>query len=114
MNLKSILVLLTFLLSLFLNGCSAGGGDTTAGLSWTAPTEREDESALALSAIAGYRVYYGLETGIYHGQIDINDHTATQAQLPSLPSGEYFVVITTIDTDGRESVFSNEVEMTKI
>ena len=114
MDLKSILVLLTFPLSLFLNGCSAGGGGTTAGLSWTAPTERADGSALALSAIAGYRVYYGLETGIYHGQIDINDYIATQSQLPSLPSGEYFIVITTIDTDGRESVFSYEVEMTKI
>lgn len=117
MGFKSILVLLTFLLSLFLSACSGGGGDATdatAGLSWSAPSEREDGSALAFSAIAGYRIYYGLETGIYTGKIDINDHTTTEAQLSSLPSDKYFVVITTIDTDGRESVFSSEVEINNI
>ena len=114
MGFKSILVLLTFLLSLFLSACSGGGGDATAGFSWSAPTEREDGSALALSDIAGYRIYYGLESGIYTGKIDINNHTTTQAQLSSLPSDKYFVVITTIDTGGRESVFSSEVEINNI
>ena len=116
MGFKSILVLLTFLLSLFLSACSGGGGgggDAAEGLSWSVPTEREDGSALAISDIASYRIYYGLETGIYTGNIDI-DHTTTQAQLSSLPSDKYFVVITTIDTDGRESVFSSEVEINNI
>ena len=113
MGFKSILVFLTFLLSLFLSACSGGGGDATEGLSWSVPTEREDGSALAISDIASYRIYYGLETGIYTGNIDI-DHTTTQAQLSSLPSDKYFVVITTIDTDGRESVFSSEVEINNI
>ena len=116
MNHKSTLVLLTFLLPLFLNGCSGDGGDgggATSGLSWTAPSEREDGTVLPLSAIAGFRIYYGIKTGVYHSQIDVNDHTATQAQLTSLPSGKYFFVITTIDTDGRESEFSHEVEMTR-
>ena len=127
MNIKSTLVVLTFLLPLFLNGCGGGGSTadlsgtapteredgSTADLSWVAPTEREDGSVLSLSAIAGYRIYYGVEKGIYPGQIDINDHTASQAQLSGFPSGKYFVVMTTIDTDGRESIFSLEVEMTK-
>ncbi|MGD8804023.1 MAG: fibronectin type III domain-containing protein [Gammaproteobacteria bacterium] len=108
MNLKSTLALLTFLLSLMLNGCGEGGA--TADLSWVAPTERVDGSALSLSDIAGYRIYYGHESGVYHNQIDVNDHTATQAQLPGLPSGKYFIALTTIDTDGRESAFSQEVE----
>jgi hypothetical protein len=112
---KSTLVLLTFLLPLFLNGCGDGNDDdgSTVILSWTAPSEREDGSVLSLSDIAGYRIYYGVETSIYHGQIDINDHTATQAQLSGVSSGKYFIVITTIDTDVRESVFSHEVETTK-
>jgi len=132
MNLKSTLVLLTFLLSFFLSGCSGGVSDTgvsdtsvsdtgvsdtgvsdtAAVLSWSAPNEREDGSVLVLTEIAGFRIYYGLETGVYHGQIDIDEHTATQVQSPMLPSGKYFFVMTTIDTDGRESVFSHEVEMT--
>jgi hypothetical protein len=110
MNLKLILVLLAFLVSLMLNGCSGGGG-TNADLSWVAPTERVDGSVLVLSDIAGYRIYYGLEPGVYHNQIDVNDHTATQVQLSGLLSGEYFIVMTTIDTNGRESSFSQEVEM---
>lgn len=114
MGFKSFLVLLTFLLFLFLSACSGGGGDAAAGLTWSVPTEREDGSVLAFSEIAGYRIYYGLESGIYTGKIDINNHTTTQAQLSSLPSDKYFVVITTIDTDGRESVFSPEVEVNNI
>lgn len=116
MGFKSILVFLTFLLSLFLSACSGGGGDATEGLSWSVPTEREDGSALAFSDIAGYRIHYGLETGIYTDKIDINNHKTTQVQLSSLriPSDKYFVVITTIDTDGRESVISSEVEINNI
>jgi hypothetical protein len=95
-----------------MSGCSGGGSGTTSGLSWVAPTEREDGTALPLSAIAGYRIYYGLGSGVYNYQIDVNDPTATQDQLPSLFPGKYFIVMTTIDTDGRESEFSQEVEMT--
>ncbi len=89
MIVKSILVFLIFLLPLFMNGC--GGGGSTSYLSWVAPTEREDGSPIVLSAIAGYRIYYGVVTGTYNGQIDINDHTATQAQLSGVLSGNFFL-----------------------
>lgn len=82
------------------------------GLTWTAPSEREDGTALSLSEIAGYRIYYGVEAGNYQNEIDINDITADQTQVADLASGTYHVVMTTIDTDGRESSYSPEVVIT--
>jgi len=94
------------------SGGSASGDSTTskaADLSWVAPSEREDGTGLALSEIAGYRIYYGTTAGIYQNQIDINDKTAQETQIANIPEGTYFAVMTTIDTDGRESDFSSEV-----
>jgi hypothetical protein len=82
------------------------------GLNWVAPSEREDGTGLALSEIAGYRIYYGTTAGVYQNQIDINDHTAEQAQIAYIPVGRYYVVMTTIDTEGRESAYSSEVVVT--
>jgi fibronectin type 3 domain-containing protein len=77
-----------------------------------APSAREDNSVLVLSEIAGFRIYYGVTSGDYSNAIDIDDHTATQAVLDGLPSGTYFVAVTTVDVDGRESTYSAEVVVT--
>ena len=110
--------LLTLILVLPLVACSGGDGDlssnsssgsNSAKLSWLAPSAREDNSVLVLSDIAGFRIYYGASSGDYSNTIDINDHTATQAVLAGLPSGTYFIAVTTVDVDGRESSYSAEV-----
>ena len=116
---------LVFVLQLF--ACSGGSGgtglgsDTGAGigavsdvlsLSWVAPSEREDGTALYQAEIYGYRIYYGAESGNYQQQIDINDSSADQVQLDNLSSGVYYAVMTTIDVDGRESSYSQEVVIT--
>ena len=101
----------------FLFACSGGGGSggsssaSFGGLTWTAPSERENGDALSLSEIAGFRIYYGEESGIYPGTIDISDGSSVESDLDDVSSGKYFVVVTTIDTDGRESAFSEEVEV---
>jgi hypothetical protein len=107
-----------------VNGSSGSGSDVvntdnsgsdvgnTLALSWVAPSEREDNTGLSLSDIAGFRIYYGAETGNYQNQLDVNDHTAEQAQIAGIPAGTYYVVMTTIDVDGRESAFSSEVVVT--
>lgn len=101
-----------------LVGCAGGGGSGDgssiefAGIKWVAPSERDDGSVLSLSEIAGYRVYYGEVSGVYTDLVVIDDSAAIQAKLGAIPSGEYFVVVTTIDTDGRESVYSAEVGVT--
>ena len=110
--------LLAFILVLPLVACSGGDGDSSDSsdssplLSWVAPSEREDGAGLALSEIAGFRIYYGTESGNYSDTISIYDHSATQAILAGIPSGTYYTVMTVVDTDGRESSFSApEVEV---
>ena len=78
-------------------------------LSWVAPAEREDNSALSLSAIAGYKVYYGTTQGQYSDSVAINDGTAAGYSFTGLPAGTHYFVVTTIDTEGRESQYSSEV-----
>ncbi len=80
-----------------------------AKLSWAAPAEREDSSSILLSEIAGYQVFYGKVQGQYTSSVTINDATATSYTLTNLPTGTYYLVMTTLDTDGRESQFSPEV-----
>lgn len=78
-------------------------------LAWVAPSERADNTGLSLSEIAGYRIYYGTETGNYQNQFEVDDAYADQAQIEDVPSGAYYLVMTTVDTDGRESPYSSEV-----
>ena len=121
-KIKYLIYLASFAMAALLVACSSGGGtdqpvvippvDDGGLLNWTAPSEREDGTALALSEISGYRIYYGAVTGVYQEQIDVNDLTATQAELTGVPPGTYYVVVTTIDTDGRESAYSSEVIVT--
>lgn len=101
------LFVLSFILLLF--ACSGGGGSSP--LSWTPPSERADGTALALSEIAAYRVYYGTVKGQYTGTLLIEDGSVDDAKLGEIPAGKYFIVVTTIDTDDRESIYSNEVEV---
>lgn len=78
-------------------------------LSWTAPAEREDNQPLSLSEIAGYRIYYGTAQGDYQNEIDVNDGSAEGYTFSDLPKGTYYIVVTTYDTDGRESLYSPEI-----
>ena len=113
--------LFTLVLISSLVACSGGDGGTVSnpnesspalGLIWVAPSEREDDTGLSLSEIAGYRIYYGTEAGNYQNQFVVNDGSAEQAQIVGVPSGAYYLVMTTIDMDGRESSYSSEVVVT--
>lgn len=119
--------LLTLVLIFSLVACSGGDGGTgyssgsnsnpngsvtALSLAWVAPSERVDNTGLSLSEIAGYRIYYGTEAGNYENQFVVNDGSAEQAQIVGVPSGAYYLVMTTIDMDGRESPYSSEVVVT--
>ena len=111
-GLKYIFVLFFILPLVSCDGGDGGPAGGSAVLSWVAPVERADGTGLSPSEIAGFRIYYGTESGVYQDPIVINDHTATQAQFSGIPSGVYFVVMTTVDTDARESAWSiPEVEV---
>jgi VCBS repeat-containing protein len=80
-------------------------------LSWVAPAEREDNSAISLSEIAGYKVSYGMTQGQYINSTTINDGTAVGYTFTDFPTGTYYFVVTTLDTEGRESQYSTEVKI---
>lgn len=75
-------------------------------LSWIAPAEREDNAAIALSEISGYKIYYSTVPGLYNNNISINDGSAVGYTFINFPSDTYYFVVTTIDTDNRESQHS--------
>ncbi len=78
-------------------------------LNWTAPTARADGTALSLSQIADYTVYYGTAKGNYPNSIYIDDGSVTSANITDLPLGTYYITATTRDTAGRESEQSSVV-----
>lgn len=122
-NFSRLKCLLVLSLIFSLAACSGGSGGpdgqsseiTTLnilGVEWTAPFEREDGAALSLSEIDSFHIYYGTEAGDYLNQIDIDDPSANSGQAEDIPSGTYHVVVTAIDMDGRESLYSSEIVIT--
>jgi hypothetical protein len=78
-------------------------------VSWVAPVEREDGTPITMAEIAGYRVYYGTEPGLYTNQLGVTGSDTMAATLSGLASGTYYITITTLDSNGRESAHSLEI-----
>lgn len=94
------------------SGSSGGGSVISTGsfsLSWTAPASRQDGSPMSLAEIEGYRVYYGGIPGNYPNIVDINDGAANTITVSNVPVGSYYIVMTTYDSAGRESIQSGVV-----
>ena len=93
-----------------------GDGDNQPGdpcavvnLSWTPPTHNTDGSIL--TDLAGYRLYYGFQSGLYSEQIELNDPTLDATELGGLEYGRsYYFVITAVNARGVESDYSGEAE----
>ncbi len=82
-------------------------------ISWTAPSARADGTPLPLSEIAGYRIYFGTSRYNYGTTVAIDDGSMVQGTINNLNAGTtYYFVMTTIDTEGRESSFSPEYSVT--
>lgn len=96
--------------------CTGGAGNAVAMLSvsvmgnvvldWQPPTENVDGSPL--NDLAGYRIYYGQQSGSYTDELAVQGATLTQYQV-ALPSGSYYFAMTALDAQGNESSHSNEV-----
>lgn len=79
--------------------------DVTVG--WDAPTENTDGSPL--TDLAGFRVYYGLTSGVYtvvSPLIVPEQYTTTNLNMETT----YYFAVTALDTSGNESDFSEELE----
>ncbi len=80
-------------------------------LSWTAPVVREDASPISMAEIAGFRVYYRAAQGEYKQYVEINDAYVDELDLSVFNFGADadYLAITTIDSNGLESAFSEEI-----
>lgn len=95
-----------------LAGCSATAAEPVPDddrilLCWRAPTENVDGSAL--TDLAGYSFYWGVNSRAYDAKHTLNDPAATCWLMPGLAAGYYFVAMKAFDAEGNESAFSNEV-----
>jgi hypothetical protein len=115
----SILFYLFFILSTMLSGCRSDSGsfDGRHGgriLSWATPTIYSDGTPLEPADIKEYRLYYRTEAGSYSpGAYVPVSAPNTNVDLTGLniPSGAYYVVVTTVNTTDIESDFSDEVAL---
>jgi hypothetical protein len=86
---------------------SASVSTGTATLSWLPPTQNTDGSAL--TDLAGFTIYYGTTSGNYTEVITINNPGISSYMVESLPTGfTYYFVVTSVNSSGLESDYSNE------
>ena len=82
-------------------------------LSWIPPTTFADDTPLNAADLAGYKIYYGTASGGYSNSIAVNNTTAYCLQNLTCNT-TYYIAATSLDIDGNESVFSNEISKTGI
>jgi Fibronectin type III domain len=76
-------------------------------LSWDAPTENADGSALA--DLKGYKVHYGVASKDYSDTIEVANPGLTTYVVQNLPAGTYYFAISAYNSTGTESSLSGEV-----
>jgi hypothetical protein len=77
----------------------------TASLTWTAPTQNVDGSAL--TDLAGYRISYGASPGALAQTIQIANPGLTAYVIEDLPAGTYYFAVRAYTSGGAESANSN-------
>jgi len=91
------------------NATNAPAQETgVASLSWQAPSTRVDGQSLSMSEIAGYRIYYGTSSGDYDSVLSVDDPYTFTIRIDALLAGNYYFVMTAVDTNGIESGYSDE------
>ncbi|HET6629126.1 MAG TPA: putative Ig domain-containing protein [Woeseiaceae bacterium] len=84
-------------------------GSESYTLSWMAPTENEDGTAL--TDLAGYRIYYGMVAGEYTETVPLDNPSLTTFVLDNLAPGNYFLVMTAINSQSTESRYTAELAL---
>ncbi len=79
-------------------------------LSWVAPTENTDSSPLL--NLAGYKIYYGRNSGVYDHEIRIDNASITTYVVDYLVPNTYYFAATAVNSSGVESSFSGEIART--
>lgn len=76
------------------------------------PISREDGTPLAIDEIATRRWYVGTSPGNYTDTAADTSTCSVVIDYSAIPDGMYYYVATVIDTDGRESMYSEEIDVT--
>ena len=79
-------------------------------LSWAAPTQNADGSAL--TDLAGYKIYYGKASGAYDHEIRIDSPGTTTYVVDNLVPGTYYFAATSFNSSAVESAYSGEAVRT--
>jgi hypothetical protein len=86
---------------------AAGTKSNTVTLSWQAPTENSDGTALV--DLTGYKVHYGSASKSYSDIIQVSNPGLTTYVVQNLPAGTYYFAVTAYNATGGESSLSGEV-----
>jgi hypothetical protein len=84
-----------------------GNSQSNVTLSWQAPTENADGSALV--DLKGYKVHYGSASKIYSDTIQVANPGLTTYVVQNLNAGKYYFAVTAYNSAGQESSLSPEV-----
>ncbi len=79
-------------------------------LSWTAPTQNTDGSAL--SSLASYKILYGQSAANLDQSVTVNNPSVTQYQIDNLQSGTWYFSVVAINSTGTESSPTNVASVT--
>jgi PKD repeat protein len=86
----------------------APAGVTNATISWAAPTENTNGSAVG--ALGGYKIYYGTTSGHYTAAIDVSNPGLTTYVVDNLKIGAtYYFAVAAFSAAGVEGALSPEV-----
>jgi hypothetical protein len=79
----------------------------SAVLSWDAPTQNTDGSALV--TLAGYRIHYGSTAGVLPHSIQVANPGVTTYIVEDIGTGTFYFAVKAYRTDGTQSAASNVV-----
>ena len=77
----------------------------SATITWTPPTENEDDSAL--TNLRGYRVYYGTSTSNLNQVVDVANAGISSVFIENLSPGTWYFGVRSYNTSNVESALSN-------
>jgi hypothetical protein len=82
----------------------------TAALTWVAPTENADGTAV--TDLAGYTVYYGTNPSDLTESVTVSGAASTSTEVKDLPAGTYYFAVSAYNAMGLESQQSNVASIT--
>ena len=95
-------------------GGTAGGTTVSAAgtaiLTWVAPTQNADGTAI--TDLAGYTLYYGTNPSDLTQSLTVSGAASTTTEMKDLPAGTYYFAVAAYNSLGLESPQSNVASIT--